>query len=214
MNQSGLQSRINRGMGRAAAVLGAPHGLYRPVDPLNPIVAPPLRLLQAKFESSHTFGHAKPARRNDPVCYLLADATDLAVGDYLIGPEGRFFVASTEPNVPVGCIRCNRTVRVLRPAGNSRPGLNPPGGRRDRTDVALMADWPASVLRGGSAQAGAVGLPADARMGGVVVLLPPVEGVTIRTSDRVVDDLGTAYTVGAAELTGMGWRLDAATSEV
>lgn len=213
MDSRGLQQRINRGMGRAARVLGDELQVYRPVDPLAPIDLA-LTSLRAKLDQDFGFRHRKPGARATPLYYLLADAGVLRVGDYLTGAPGTWFVGAMETNMPPACIRCNRTVTVSRPRGSTKLGINPPGGRRDGTDDPLMRGWPASVLRGGLDAAGAAALPASARLQGVEILLPAVEGLTLRTGDRATDDLGVAYTIGSAELTAHGWRLAAATSEV
>ncbi|HHW4685713.1 MAG TPA: hypothetical protein ACQGQG_10560 [Xylella sp.] len=60
----------------------------------------------------------------------------------------------------------------------------------------------------GKSQA-AIGLPADVKNSGWRLLLPPFVPVVVRSGDIVTDDLGKRYAIEGAELTDIGWRINA-----
>ena len=210
MDALGIQGRIWRGMGVAARYLGAAFDHHRPLDPLAPINALSYRgTLTAKFDADPAFRHIRPADHGKPLYYLLADATEVRPGDYLIADQGAWFIAGIEPNVPPLAVRCNAVVSVARPMNGLAPGLNPYGGRTDATDAPMMAGWPASVLQGAGQVAGRADLPGDARQSGREILLPAWPGVVLEAGDLVRDDLGRRYVLAGAEHSALGWRCTA-----
>jgi hypothetical protein len=223
--QADIQALIDAGYGYAADVLGASFAVYRPSGPLSPTdLTRQIATLLAKFDVSPTFAHRQPSNYKNPIYYLLADASMLLPGDYLVGAQGTWYVAGIEPNVPPLCIACNRTLTLTRTSDNDAThagGARGYGGRITRPSAAeataglgetpLMTGWPASVLLGTKGEsAPATGrLPTDTRSPWWSIKLPAVPGVTLGNTDRVTDDLGRAYTVSAAELTDLGWNLTA-----
>ena len=203
-----IQGLINAGLGYGAQVIGQPMAVHRPFRPASPLDGSRIGSVMVYFDPDFMFSGKAPNLYGKAVWAGFFDRTATRVGDYLIGPDGTFFIAAMQPLLPTAVVECNATVTITRPAGNTAPGVNPFGGRKTSTDAPLMSGWPASVLLGGRTQAGRADLPADVQDKGFQVLLPAWPGVTLRTSDRLTDDAGRAFTLGAAELTDLGWRLD------
>lgn len=210
MQQSGVQAKINRGLGRAARTLGAPFTIRRPAAALDPLAAAPLGTLLAKLDQDFGFRHRRPADHGKPLYYLLADATDLRPGDYLTGAEGTWFIAAMEPNVPPLCVRCNAVMDLLRSEGAADPDLTPGlhdyAGTEDATNTVLLRGWPASLLQGGVTAANPVNLPGDGRQAGKVLLMPAWPGVVLQAGDLARDDTGARYVLAGVETTALGLR--------
>ena len=93
---------------------------------------------------------------------------------------------------------------VLRPAAPAGPGANPYGGATGPT--ALLTGFPGSLLHGGTARAGLI--PADARVGGAIAMLPLLPGLAICRGDLLRDEQGRRYVASDVELSSFGWRVD------
>ena len=209
VNAVGIQARIDRGSGKAAAKLGEPCDIRRPTSALDgPAPYTAIGSLLAWFNPDADFGRVLPNLYNKPVLGALLDRTSLAVGDYLFGQSSTYFVIAMQPLLATAVVQCNCTIAITRPYGDMAVGPQPYGGRKIGTDVVLMASWPASVLASGRTQAGRADLPSDVPDKGMACLVPAFLGVMLRTSDRVTDDQGRAFVIAAAELSDLGWRLD------
>jgi hypothetical protein len=99
---------------------------------------------------------------------------------------------------------------LVRPQTSVQAGLGAPAGDSLSEEVTLFSNWPASVLITGKAGQGDVDLPGDPGMGNWQILLPFLLGIEIRSSDILVDQTGLRRLVVGAELSPMGWRIDAA----
>ncbi len=201
-----------------AAALGQPFDQYRPAGASNPLAAK-LQTFPAQFvaNTASTAGRFNtPNAYGKPLWQVLADGSQLQVGDYLIGASGRFFIAAMQPLLPILAVECNRTISV------STAGVDPTDGAADAGYLGntaaknalpgddIMNGWPASVLQGSKGEATPEKLPSDTRAAWWSMLLPAVAGVQIRYGNLITDDLGRSYTVSSAELTDLGWRLSAA----
>ena len=153
--------------------------------------------------------YSKPNVYGKSTWYGIFDGTLAQPFDYFEGVEGIFFVAAMQQLLPILMVSCNRTVNVLRPSMETGPGAIGYGGDTDGNEVPLMTGWPASVLQGSKGEKNDVGLPGDTKNPWFNVLLPYWQGVNLRTSDIVTDDIGGRYRVSSAELTDLGWRLTA-----
>lgn len=127
-------------------------------------------------------------------------------GDYLVGAQFTYFVASRMPLEPVVCRRATRVVDFARSPGQAGGGLGSYGGLVRAATLRLLVGWPASVIDAGEGLDRA-GLPADAGVAGWSVLLPPTPLVLLAPGDLMLDDLGRAGIVSAAELSDHGWKL-------
>ena len=207
MDAARIQARINRGEATAARIVGQPFTLHRPAGPSAPVAPATARgTILAYLDPDPQFQGKRPNLYGKPTWGALMDRTGTLPGDYLVGAQGTFFLIAQQPLLPTAAVECNATVTVSRPAGNTAPGKQAYGGRRDSTDAPLITGWPASLLRAGRTIAGKADLPGDVPDGGFEMLLPALPGVTIRTGDRVVDGQGRAFILSSAELTDLGWR--------
>ena len=210
VNLTTIRARVNVGLGRAASVFGNVTTQYRPVDPLDPLGAAAIvGTLQAAFDEDPRFGFVRPARYRQSMFHVLADATDLVVGDYLSGPDGVFFIVSVESVKAAAAVRTTATLALVRPVGGILAGANPPGGDGLATEITMLQGWPASMLAAGQGGSNDVNLPGDLRMGRWEVLLPRVAGAEIRSSDILVDQDAVRHVVMSAEASSLGWRIQA-----
>ncbi len=210
MNATLLQAKIYQGYADAAIRLGTLYSQYRPSGVSAPIASGNLLgTILVAFDAAASFNFGRPALYAKPVWYALLDGTQTVVGDYLVGEAGTYFIAAQEPLLPIAAVLCNRTVSVLRPAGNTGVGAQPYGGDTAATETPVMTTWPASILQGTKGEKGDVALPGDIRQPWYAILLPAWPGVLIDTADVLNDDLGRRMKVSGAELTNLGWRLTA-----
>ena len=209
-NLSWINAKVSAGLGRAAAVLGAPTTQVRPLNPLAPLdPSAVVSVIPAAFDTQVTFGFAVPEKPGQNLFYLLADAAALSVGDYLITPPESYFVASLEDLKPAMVVRTNAVLSLVRPVQPLAAGLGNPGGDSQASEVTLLVGWPASVMSNQRAERGDVNLPGDARMGMWQIQLPQTLDVAIRGSDILVDQDGLRHLVMSAELGPLGWRIEA-----
>ncbi len=201
---------IRRGLGRAARGAGEWCDLYRAVSADTPIAPGNLVLrLPAAFVAP---GNPRAAVGYGAAVWQgIFDAAYVQPGDYVVGSDGVFFVASITRLGPVLCVRTNRTVTLARPAAQTAAGLSRYGGVLAAQTMPLMTAWPASVLMR-QRQGGRGTLPGDAPgvtggAGGWEILMPGTPGVLLRPGDLVTDDLGRNGVLAATELTALGWRL-------
>lgn len=203
MDYDRIDDIIQRGRGRAAIAAGALHDLHRPTAPWAPVCgATAIMRMPALFLPTSTrmlnYGH--------PLFEATLDAAYTRPGDYLVGPQFTWFVASQAPLLPVLCVKAVRVVCIARLVAASAVGLASYGGVQRGSVAPLLTGWPASMVAHGEGIDRA-DLPADAALGGWSVLLPALPSVLLRTGDLVTDDLGRTGVVSSAELSDYGWRL-------
>jgi hypothetical protein len=200
-------------------VLGLPFRQYRPLAagallPAN-LVNP---ALLCWITADKTGMDASPAAYAKPVMYSLHDPTLTLVGDYLVGsvtpggPEMVFFIASQDVPAPMQVVRCNAVANLVRPKGNSAAGLNSYGGQTEATDVPVITGWPVSLLIKSKGSSGPANLPGDDKFALFEVLMPAVQGIELRSSDILTDDVivngaPRRFTLTATEQTNLGWRI-------
>ncbi len=201
---------IRQGLGLAARGAGDWCDLYRPKDSSAPLASGNRILrLPAAFVATHD--PTAPVPYGDVLWNGIFDAAYARAGDYLVGYDGLFFIASAPRLGPVLCVKTNRTVTLTRPSGSGVAGLSRYGGVLAAQATPLMSGWPASVL-GSRRDGGRGALPGDAQglpggAGGWEMLLPQASGVVLRPGDLVSDELGRMAVLSSAELTALGWRL-------
>lgn len=209
MDGEKIQLKMYKGYAKAARVVGTTYSHFRPSSASNPMDAanqlPDIKMTLNACDMKYS----KPNVYGKSTWYGIFDGTQGQPFDYFEGVEGIFFVAAMQQLLPILMVSCNRTVNVLRPSMETGPGAIGYGGDSEGTEVPLMSNWPASVLQGSKGEKNDVGLPGDTKNPWFNVLLPYWQGVTLRTSDIVTDDIGGRYRVSSAELTDLGWRLTA-----
>lgn len=215
MDATKLQTKIYKGYGQAAKRLGMPYAQYRPTGAGDPLATSIGTILTALNAEDMSYG--KPNRYGAPVWYGLFDARTTQVGDYLVGSQGTFFIASQQLHLPIQVVECNRKVRISRAAAQPGVGAVGYGGPcGDADDQYLIGDgsgvgsgWPASILLFGQREKAISGLPGSSQQVGWRILLPASipSSVIIQAADTISDDIGRRYIVQGAELTDMGWRI-------
>jgi hypothetical protein len=185
---------------------------YRPSGSVNPL-ATVRGTLNASF-NAEDFGYKKPNKYGAPTWFGIFDGTLTQPGDYLVGQGGTFFIAGQQLHLPILCVECNRSIVLTRPAVDSSVGAIGYGGEVAATDQdllgqrdaggALLHGWPASILTKGRDEPTGTDMPATVKNSGWQVLLPPSV-----PADIMIDDLGRRYAVRGAELTDLGWRIQA-----
>lgn len=210
MDGTKLQAKVYGGYAKAAKRIGQNCSVYRAQSALStPIASGNLvTVLKASF-NAEDMKYGKPNKYGKSTWYGLFDGGQTRVGDYLVGPEGTFFVAAQQAILPILMVECNRTLNILRPQRESGVGALPYGGNTDATETPLMTGWPASVLQGTKGEKTETMLPGDVRSPWWLVLMPAYPGVVIRSDDILKDDLNRRYVVSSAELTDLGWRMTA-----
>jgi hypothetical protein len=226
-----LNARIHAGRGRAAARIGAMARVYRPADALNPL-ANPVAMLPVAYNAVDPRYAAANAYGKVVWCADF-DASQAEVGDYLVGcgtfddalavSAECYFIAAKQSLLPVIVVACDRFVRVVRPAPLAAgvAGATAYGG----IDAASMVDvlgsaaatnggrdtgWPCAIIIGRGATRLKEPLPAGAKLAvSWMIYLPPSVPVVLLPGDRVIDDTGRVLVIEGAELTRLGYRLQA-----
>lgn len=193
----------------AGSVLGSPYQHYRPATANNPLASGNLvGTLPAWITADEDGRGRKSNNYGKPVWYGLFDPAAAAVGDYLVGPLGTFFVAGLNVPMPLQLIQCNRVLVATNPATLSTFGPTTTYGSDQRATESVVASaWPASVVQGTKAHTGDTRLPADVEMAWASILLPAIPGVMLRNNMVLTDELGQRRIISSAELTSLGWRL-------
>ena len=207
MNAARLEDRIRWGANVAARTIGVLTDAYRPraaEEPLSP--ANRFLRLHAAFCNANG-GFARTAAYGNALWHGVFDAAYTRPGDYLVQPEGTWFIACQSSLSPVLCIHTDRVVSISRPSPQPSTGVNSYGGITASNTIPLMINWPASVLGASGGGHSSGNLPGDNTVPSWTVLLPYSEGVLLRPADLMSDDLGRHAVVTAAELTGLGWRM-------
>lgn len=210
-----LQNKIYAGYGKAALRIGLDNAQYRPTDSVNPLAAQ-IATVKASY-NAEDMKYGKANQYGQSLWWGLFDARTTQVGDYLVGPQGTFFIASQQLHLPIQCVQCNGSVRVLGQSDDSSVGAMPYSGAcaADSTDAlgqrsedgSFGVGWPASILLKGRSEITGTGLPGATRNMGWMILLPPSVPIVIDSAAILLDNLGRRYAVQGAELTDMGWRL-------
>jgi hypothetical protein len=208
MDGATLQARIYAAYGKASGKIGQTYDVYRPdfiKAPLNNLVA----IVTAAFDSSPQYGFKAPNGYGDALWSALLDGSLTQVGDYLIGNNQTFFIAAQQSLLPIMVVECNRTVGVNRQHQQSGAGVVGYGGDTVAGQTVLMNGWPASILMGARSEKSEAGLPDSTKSPSWKILMPHFSGVTLRTNDIITDDLSRRYIISGAELTDLGWRINA-----
>lgn len=210
MDAATLQNRIYKGFAKAATRIGYNADQYRPTSAFNPLaIGNKLRSLAVSF-APQDLRYGKPNSYAKPLWYGVYDGTLSQVGDYLISAkDGKFFVAAQQQALPILLVECNRILNILRPQQQTGVGAQGYGGDIDGNETPLMTGWYASVLLGTKGEKIDAGLPNDTRSASWIILMPAYPGVILRSSDIVTDELARRYLISSAELTDLGWRIQA-----
>ena len=209
MDRATLLDRSRWGMNIAALTMGVPTDLFRPRGVRNPL-APENRMM--RMHAAFTPRTSRSSRGNlygDPLWLGIFDAAYTRVGDYLVQPEGTYFIAAQKALAEPLCVQTNRRLTISRAIPPGLVGENGYGGIIAGNNAVLMEGWPASVLGVQSTGSPTAALPSDMSVPYLSILLPQAIGIVLQINDLIADDLGRGAVIGAAELTDMGWRITA-----
>lgn len=206
MDGATLQARIYRGYAAAAQRIGQQYAQYRPGGAGDPLSAA-IGTLPVSF-NAEDMTYARPNAYGKALWYALLDGTQTQPGDYLDGPGGTFFIAAQQQALPILAVGCNAKVRISRMTAPTAAGAVGYGGVIESQAVDVLSNWPASILIGGRSDK-IVSTAMSVKSSGWQILLPPSVPIAINQGDVLHDDLGRRYAVYAAELTDLGWRLNA-----
>jgi hypothetical protein len=207
MNGTKLNTLVYKGYAKAATKIGTPYQHYRPLSATNPLASGNRLADMPVSLNANDPQYSRPNMYGKATWYAVADGSQLQVGDYIVGIEGTLFVAALQQLLPIYMVDCNRTISILRPQIGLSVGALPYSGDTQGNEVMLMQSWPASVLQGSKGEKNETNLPGDVKTPWWAVLVPYFPGVTLQTSDVIVDDLGRRMIISGAELTDLGWRM-------
>lgn len=208
MNSVRMNQLIYRGLGKAAQRIGPTCTVYRPASALLPISPENIvTTLPASFTTSYNF--SKPNSYGQPTWQAILDGTQVEAGDYIVGPDGTWFIAAKQPLLPILAVDCPRTVDIFRPQKQSGAGKTGYGGNTSANQQTLATQWPMSELKDSKGRDTEADLPADVSSAWWTFLLPPIPGVTLANRDIIADDIGRRFLINTAELSDLGWRMTA-----
>ena len=209
-----LQTIVYKGYAKAAVRIGLSFNQFRPTSANTPL-SNALAAILAAFDSSNQYTFKSPNEYGDPIWIVLADGTLLKEGDYLVGNNGlnanTYFIAAKQPLLPILAIDCNGQIKIDRQIAPISVGTQSYGGMNDNNAQTILGNnvkWPASILLGGRSQS-STGLPAGVKNAAWRILLPPSVPVVIQSDDIITDNLNRRFSIEAAELTDLGWRIQA-----
>ncbi len=207
MDAATLQTKIYSGYAKAAKRLGVDTQIFRPLQADSPFLHS-ITMLQASF-TAEDVRYGKARQYGQAAWYGLFEGSQTQAGDYLVRGGSIWFIASQALHLPILCVACHRKIKISRPMNQTAVGALPYQGRIEaKQQVVLGAEtaWPASLLLGARQDAGLT-LPASVKEAGWVALLPISVPIVIQPGDVITDDLARRYTIYAAELSELGWRL-------
>lgn len=210
-----LQNAYVRLNTKWASKLGSTYTQYRPTSGINPVSGQyQVAAISALFDASISLAFNAPSKFGNALFAAIVDPNLVQPLDILVGDEGTFFIASTEPLKPIFCVQCNRVGTFYRPTPlPASPGTSARpfyGGDITSARTVLLSGMPMSEQQGTKGERmAAEQLPGDSRMQWSQLLLPAYPGVTLRQADRMTDDIGRNFVISAVELTDLGWRITA-----
>ena len=204
-----IQDLVDRGLGKAAGKLGLIHGAFRPSTPGYPLAEGNRFLnLHSLFQRGCPLAKGR-AGWSEASWGGIFDRGYTKPGDYLHGPFGTYFIAAQDSLAEVLCVRCSRTVSVVRPAGAERTGANRYSGTVRGKEHEVLTAWPCFLAVARANRAAASGLPGDGLTGQAELLLPllPAQVCGPKKADLVNDDQGVSYVVDAIDELDLGLRI-------
>lgn len=212
MTPAQINAKIYAGRAKAAARLGYPFNLFRPLTATAPL-ANQITTLPAAFNAGD-LTYARPNLYGKAVWFADLDGSQTRVGDYLVNAANSaevYFIAAMQSLLPIVAISCNATLSIYRPASTTgQIGVGGYGGETLASDTQLVSAFPCSILQGSKGDKSLVNLPGDVRTPWWAVVLPVIPGGVILMNDDIAfDQNGKRYKLSSCELTDMGWRVTA-----
>ncbi len=201
-----LNTKIQRGYAIAAGKIGVSHTWYRPSSPLTPF-ASAIGSLSAAFNVAGSF--AKQTQADQIFWQAIADGSQLALGDYLVGPH-TWCIVGMEPLMPVIAMRCTDTISISRGSESfsATDGLS-------QSLTTIAAGIPCYIqLKRDKGFGSPAGFPAPTNSSAPMPewnVFVGLFGVTpdgfIHDGDLVQDQNGNQWKVDAASNSTLAWQL-------
>ena len=188
MDVFSLQDKLYRGSGTAARKLGMLTTVYRPTGSSDPI-GEHQRVIKIYAAFDPQGQTLNSSGTESPTWHGIFDASYTRQADYMVSPQGTFFIGSQIPGMPVICIRTNRIISMYRPTFTMQGGYS--GFLQTDSQITLL-HWPVCVVRAGGSSTGEG--PNNHGFGTWTILLPPLSAAPIST-DVITDDLGSTFVV-------------------
>lgn len=213
VNFARIQNKIYKGYGKAAERLGSTHAIYRSASAINPIQNPNL-IGNQLISVDQDFTYVKARKYGDPTWQFMAeDGLSLQKFDFMVNSQNTYYIVDIKPverlNPPI-CVECNTTLTITRPYDALIPGNNPPVSYQIGSAQALYTNCPASLIEGSRGDNQNMKLPTSVRMPLYKILLPFLGNVELKSGDIIQDAKNIRYALTSIELTGLGYRLQAA----
>jgi hypothetical protein len=200
MDGSVLQNLISKGWGTAARRTGVPYIVYRPNGSANPLSSRN-RVIRLYATLVPSGGTATGINGYGSILWRgVFDSSYTLPGDYLIGPDASFFIASQWTGQPILCVQTHNIVTIYRSqtaVSGSYSGFVVSAAQE------VVLGWPTLLVASTARIAGT--LP-EAHFGNWIAFLPTLP-TSLQVADVVSDDLGRQFIVAAAQSSGLGWRL-------
>lgn len=214
MNGAAVQQYVNAGYAKAASFIGNIYAQYRPSSATGAAITQANLIdsvLPAYFDPQVNFPADNPRQYGKAALKAVIDPTAVIPGDYLVGPNRTYFVASIQDLMPVLVVYANESVTIERTVSNQNVGILPYGGERPSLMTPVLGTWPASVLLKSKKEKNPTGLGSDVPQTEMEILLPYATGVSplIEPADLLTLSTGIRYAIDNVELTDLGYRLRA-----
>jgi hypothetical protein len=214
VSQATIQSKISYGFGKAASIIGASYAQYRCATYDSPIQSTyQVGALFAAFDVAPSFQFISPSKIDIDVYFGMMDLTNVQTGDYLVGPQGTFFVSYIEPLKPPICVRCPYLISIRQNGSMQRAGIQPMREFNGLQDVTLSTGIPMSLTMEDKSRSRPItNLEDDAIQRTTWKgILSPAYGAgaigAIAKDDTVIDENATRYQVYAAYWHPTGWQV-------
>lgn len=199
VDQTLVQSKVNRGFAISAQKLGSTFVHYRPQTGGPPFVNTNIvQELYLAYDQNYKFTFEKSKEFNNPVYFALMDLTYVGIGDYLTDYVTTFFVAGIDPLRPAEIIECNRTIDLYLPSGSVANGY---GGNTD--PIHKLSGWPVALVPGTKGEMNEAKTPGSVRAPWGTIMMPNLPPpLVVNEYDLIIDDRGFRFitsTVSQAE---------------
>ena len=111
MDGATLNALIYKGYAKGATHVGMPHAQYRAANAINPLSTTPIATIPAAFSVGGNFDNQ--SNPDQIIWQVVADGSQLAVGDYLVGAHA-WAIIGMEELMPVMAMRCTDSITVAR----------------------------------------------------------------------------------------------------
>jgi hypothetical protein len=195
MDAARIQQLIYAGYGKAAIRIGPPHNVYRPQSFIDPIQdANLVTTITASFNINGSYkGQTKS---NQLYWQIIADASQLQVGDYMVGTD-TYVVLALDSLLPPIALRCTQSLTFFRPSINDQPGVQPYPNPEMGTAYAVNIPGALGIKK--ETGRPSADLPTDNALRAFYSAFFYLPDGTVETRDQITDENGDNYQVVSAQ---------------